>query len=125
MSGTFTSLEPMGQGLQLLLGIWKSTFFRGLQEVFEQRKFCRCSQRVGKGLRCVSARVLMKGGGVSTEQLFHSPDAGQDALPAEEKEREKKDPYGLIVLSEWYQSLRTVQRIASTIYCPAMPSQAV
>lgn len=67
----------------------------------------------------------MKGGGVSTEQLFHSPDAGQDALPAEEKEREKKDPYGLIVLSEWYQSLRTVQRIASSIYSPAMPSQAV
>lgn len=67
----------------------------------------------------------MKGGGVSTEQLFHSPDTGQDALPAEEKEREKKDPYGLMVLSEWYQSLRTVQRIASSIYSPAMPSQAV
>lgn len=32
----------------------------------------------------------MKGGGVSMEQLFHSPDAGQDALPAEEKERGKK-----------------------------------
>lgn len=31
----------------------------------------------------------MKGGGVSTEQLFYSPDAGQDALPAEEKRKKR------------------------------------
>lgn len=59
------------------------------------------SNGVGKGLCCVSVKALMKSGGVSKEQQFHSPDAGQDALPAEEKEREKKDPYSLIVLSEW------------------------
>lgn len=39
------------------------------------------SSRVGKGLCCAPTRVLIKSGGFSTEQLFYSPDMGQDALP--------------------------------------------
>lgn len=83
------------------------------------------SYRVGKGLCCAPTRVLIKSGGLSTEQLFYSPDTGQDALPTKGGKK-KYHSYSLIALSEWYQTLGDgATSPANTIYFPAMGSQDV
>ena len=52
-------------------------------------KILLLSYRVGKGLCCALTRVLVKSGGLSTEQLFHSPDPGKDALPTKGEKKER------------------------------------